>query len=308
MLPFETFEDPGSGSPTLRQLPLYVEPKEDEVLLSWLLRLATRLGVSLQTLVRAAFWIDDRREQSQWWRRPEPQMLWRVSDKSGVSIERLRRMTFESWSPVYRDDEAGDRLSAERFRAQPSRRPVFRYGLCEQCLEAEATLHLRTLWAIGWVAVCPKHASIMTARCQRCSSKLQIGSDSSVASFAPATCLECGSDLRYGLPAPAHPSVIRFQHTLLEGKRQGMTELTGLGRLSWMEVVALADVVLGMFWTETRPAQQQQAYLLFQKEYELSETRFLSTRYCDLALFCWLTEGGRMGQVRRSPWTGWPVG
>ena len=49
MLQFETFDDPDSGSPALRQLPLYVEPKEGEVLLSWLLRLATRLQVSLHT-------------------------------------------------------------------------------------------------------------------------------------------------------------------------------------------------------------------------------------------------------------------
>jgi hypothetical protein len=33
VLQFETFEDPDSGSLALRQLPLYVEPKENEVLL-----------------------------------------------------------------------------------------------------------------------------------------------------------------------------------------------------------------------------------------------------------------------------------
>ena len=70
VLPFETFEVPEPGTPTLQQLPLYVDPKEGEVLLSWLLRLATRLQVSLHTLVRAGFWIDDRRERAQWWRRP----------------------------------------------------------------------------------------------------------------------------------------------------------------------------------------------------------------------------------------------
>jgi hypothetical protein len=289
VLQFETFDDPDSGSPALRQLPLYVEPKENEVLLSWLLRLATCLGVSLQTLVREAFWIDDRRDRSQWWRRPEPQMLSRIATKTGISIERLRGMTLESWSPVYRDDEAGERFSAERFRADVPRRQGFRYVLCEQCLAAYPTPYLRTPWAIGWVAVCPEHASIMTARCQKCRGKLRIGRPSSATRFSPATCVQCGNDLRYGLDEPAHPSVVRVQNALLEGKREGTTELAGVGRLSWIEIVALVDVVLGMFWTDTTLGEQQRSYSLFRKEYEISETRLVSTRYRDLTFLAWLT-------------------
>jgi hypothetical protein len=77
---------------------------------------------------------------------------------------------------------------------------------------------------------------------------------------------------------------------LLEGKRQGTTEISGIGRVNWMQVVALADVVLGMFWTDVTPAEQQRVYSLFQKEYEISEARLCITRYCDLAFFAWLTE------------------
>jgi hypothetical protein len=295
VLQFETFDDPDSTSPALRPLPLYVEPRQNEVLLSWLLRLATRLEVSLHTLVRAAFWIDDRRERSQWWRRPEPQMLSRVSDKTGVSIERLRRMTFESWAAVYRDDEASERFSAERFRAEAPRRQGFRYVLCEQCLDAGGPSHLRTPWVIGWVAVCPEHASIMTVRCPKCTAKLRIGRTSSMARFSPTTCVRCGNDLRYGLHEPAHPSVIRLQHALLEGKRQGITQLAGIGRLSWMEVIALADVVLGMFWTDTAPGEQQRSYSLFQKAYEISQTQLHGSRFTDLAFFAWLTENWPRG-------------
>lgn len=295
MLQFETFDDPEGGSPALRQLPLYVEPQQDEVLLSWLLRLATRLGVSLHTLVRGAFWIDDRRERAQWWRRPELQMLSRIGAKTGISIERLRGMALEGWSPMYRDDEASERFSAERFRAEAPRHQGFRYVLCEQCLDAHAIPYLRMPWAMGWAAVCPEHASIMVARCQKCRAKLRIGQPSSIARFSPTTCVQCGNDLRYGVHETAHPCVIRLQHVLLQGKRHGTTEFCGIGCMSWMEVVALADVVLGMFWTDATPAQQQRAYSLFQKEYEISEAQLRSTRYCDLAFFAWLTESWPQG-------------
>lgn len=294
MLHFETFDDPEAGS-GLRRLPLYVEPKEDEILLSWLLRLATRLQVSLHTLVRGGFWIDDRRERAEWWRRPEPQMLSRIGAKTGISLGRLREMTFRRWTPVYRDDEASERFSAERFRAQAPRRLGFRYVLCERCLEAAATPYLRTPWAVGWVAVCPEHSTIMTARCPKCRAKLRIGQPSSVARFSPATCAQCANDLRYGLHEPAHPAVARLQQALLEGKRHGVTELAAIGHMRWMEVLAFVDVVLGMFWTDAAPAQQQQVHALFRKDYEISEMRLFSTRYCDLAFLAWLTEGWPYG-------------
>jgi len=294
VLHFETFDDPEAGS-GLRRLPFYVEPKEDEILLSWLLRLATRLQVSLHTLVRGGFWIDDRRERTEWWRRPEPQMLSRIGAKTGISLARLREMTFERWAPVYRDDEASERFGAERFRAQAPRRLGFRYVLCEQCIEAAAARYLRTAWAVGWVAVCPEHSTLMTARCQKCRAKLRIGRPSSIARFSPNICVQCGNDLRYSLHEPAHPAVVRLQQALLEGKRHGAAELAGIGRMSWLEVVAFVDVVLGMFWTDAAPAEQQRVHAWFRKDYEISETRLFSTQYCDLAFLAWLTEGWPQG-------------
>ena len=295
MLHFETFDDPEAGS-GLRRLPFYVEPKEDEVLLSWLLRLATRLQVSLHTLVRGGFWIDDRRERAEWWRRPEPQMLSRIGAKTGISLARLHEMTFERWAPVYRDDEASERFGAERFRAQAPRRLGFRYVLCEQCIEAAAAPYLRTPWAVGWVAVCPEHSTLMTARCQKCRAKLCLGLPSSIARFSPNVCVQCGNDLRYGLHEPAHPTVVRLQQALLAGKHHGSTEFAGIGRMSWLEVVAFIDVVLGMFWTDAAPAEQQRVHALFRKDYEICETQLISTRYCDLAFLAWLTEGWPQGK------------
>ncbi len=135
----------------------------------------------------------------------------------------------------------------------------------------------------------------MTARCQRCRAKLRIGLPSSIARFSPNICVQCGNDLRYSLHEPAHSAVIRLQQVLLEGKRHGATELTGIGRVSWLEGVSFIDVVLGMFWTDAAPAEQQRVYALFRKDYEISETRLFSTRYCDLAFLAWLTEGWPQG-------------
>ncbi len=289
VLPFETFDPLEPATPALLQFPLYVEPREGEVLLSWLLRLAMRLQVSLHTLVRGGFWIDDRHERAHWWRRPEPQMFSRISTRTGISTERLRAMTFERWS-VSRDDEANERFSAERFRLNTPRRRAFRYVLCEQCFDADPAPHVRVPWAIGWVAVCPEHATVMTAQCQRCRATLRFGPPSMTTHFAPMICVLCGNDLRYGLHEAARPSVVRLQQALIEGKRCDATKLPGIGHLSWMETMALVDVVLGMFWTDMTPAEQERGYSLFQKDCPVPHAPLCNTRYGDLAFLAWLTE------------------
>ena len=62
-------------------------------MLSWLLRLATRLRVSIHAIARQAFGIDDPRGFSQWWCRPDPQTLVKISERSALSAERVREMT-----------------------------------------------------------------------------------------------------------------------------------------------------------------------------------------------------------------------
>jgi hypothetical protein len=44
---------------------------------------------------------------------------------------------------------------------------------------------------------------------------------------------------------PADPRVLTLQETLFRGKREGTTELEGLGRFASPEIVGLADALLG---------------------------------------------------------------
>jgi hypothetical protein len=95
---------------------------------------------------------------------------------------------------------------------------------------------------------------------------------------------------------------------LLKGKRHGTTDLPGIGRLSWMEVVAFADVVLGMFWTDTTPAEQQQRHSLLWREFEISDAQLPDSRYTDLAFLAWLTESwphGRGPQIAMDMLSRW---
>src|SRR5487761_1061846 len=118
VLQFESIEDalrPAPKPVKSPPLPLYVEPAAEEALLSWLLRLATRLGVSFHVLARQAFGVDDRFGHTRWWNRPHPWTLARIAERTGVSVARLRSMTFVGLESAYRDDEAPARFAGRRY-------------------------------------------------------------------------------------------------------------------------------------------------------------------------------------------------
>jgi len=294
VLPSEAIDAPAVrtvfASTATRQFPLYVDPAPDEALVSWLLRLATRLGISMRALAHEAFVIDDRSGRSQWWRRPHPSLLERISHITGVSTLRLRRMTMETWAPVYRDDEASERFSQRCFTTIAPQWRAFRFAVCAQCLKADVTPYLRLSWTIGWLAVCPRHGTILTARCDRCRGKLRTPRYSWAVPFSPQNCTRCEDELWF-VDLPADPAVIRLQDALLRGKREGFIELEGIGRLSWMEMVALTDVLIGMFWTDQTFEEQQRVIWQFRQDFNVHWSEPPSVRYADLALLAWLTQG-----------------
>jgi hypothetical protein len=284
---------PASRSPAIRELPLYIRPVAGEALLSWLLRLATRLNVSTHVLARQVFAIDDRAGHSHWWCRPNPWALQRISNKTGVSIERLRAMTLTQWMPAYREDEDNERFGARHYALTAPERRARRLSVCAQCLEEDRTPHLRVWWMIGWVAVCPRHGTVLVSRCNWCHGKVRVGRLSGVISFAPRDCISCGKDLQDGVCWLADPAVTRLQTALLRGKRDGVTDLEGIGRLSWPETLALVDLMIGAFWTDTSVDEQAQ----IRAQHEDSDLapslvdRFYDTRYGSLLFLTWLLYG-----------------
>jgi hypothetical protein len=289
------------------QLPLHVEPAADESLISWFLRLGTRLDISTQTLARQAFGIDDSSNGSHWWFRPHPWKLKRISDKTGVDLQRLRGMTLHPWMPAYRDDEAPERFSHRRFRMMAPTWLTFPWGLCFQCLRSDAHPHVRLSWTIGWMAACAQHATLLITHCARCRTTLRAPRVSRARPFTPLACTVCGLSVCYE-QRPAHPSVIRLQNALLRGKRDGVTELEGMGSFSWREVVALADVLIGMFWTDPPLSRKRSLNGIFRQAFDVGLPGPYQIRYSALALFAWLTAdwpgsfGAQVGRGLLAQW------
>lgn len=276
-------------------LPIYVEPAPEEVLLSWLLRLATRLGVSLNTLAHQGLGLSHSAACMQWWRHPGPSVIARISDRTGVGAAQVGQMTFERFEPSYRDDEASARFTGRWYETDATRR-LHRFALCAPCLESEPRQYLRTEWLVGWVAMCPRHGTILVERCHRCHASVRLAPFSSIAALSPATCQRCGTSVLAEGHFVAHPSVVRIQTALWRGKREGITEIEGLGRLTWQELVALIDVLLGMMWVGVTHAVQHQILQLYtigiaDEPPVGNDTCIYNVRHASLRFLAWLVEG-----------------
>ena len=296
MLPFEAID----FAPTRAQhkpyrppqLPVYVAPLPDEGLISWLLRLATRLRVPMHTLAYSSFGVDDRRGHTRWWLRPHPWLLVRISERTGVPVNRLRTMTLRDYQPVYRDDEAGGRFCGRRFDTVPPDRHLFRFAICGACFDEDDRPYLRRGWLIGWVAVCSRHNIALIERCQYCRAILRISHWTAATLFAPGQCSRCGEVLSAAPHLPAHPSVTALQQMMLDAKLEGYLDLAGLGRLTWREFVVLADILFAGVtrWTTMEEAAQIRDLYVGSLEGEIGPG-FHDDRYGGLRFLAWLLEG-----------------
>jgi len=204
-------------------------------------------------------------------------------------------MTFEKWEAVYRDDEANERFSSQRYDARPPHRRKRRIVVCGQCLREDAVPNLRRAWLIGWTAICLRHQCLLITHCKACHRKLSGESKTFSVPVSIDSCNACGSKLSEAATevVPAHCSVLHLQEALLHGKREGFTELAGIGRLSWQETVALIDVVVGTFATNPIPDIYAHSIFLRQafSDFDCTDAGYASARYRSLVLLGWFLEG-----------------
>lgn len=271
------------------QLPIYVAPMADEVFLSWLLRLAGRLNVSMRTLTRDSFGIQQFLKRSHWRARPHPWLLTRISQKTGVSVRRLREMTFIDWHTSPSNDDANSRFSGRYFYGP--RREGVRFAVCGQCLHEDAQPYIRLHWLIGWVAMCPVHVTTLMTRCPGCKRALRAPSLGVESRVSFARCVHCSAWLVGGKTTPADESALRLQITLLTARRHGGVQIQGIGAMTWIELVALLDALLRMMWKPVGLPYWLEDWHIGAELPPLRTAQCWDGRYGSLLLLAWLLDG-----------------
>lgn len=281
--------------PALRHLPIHVEPLPDEALVSWLGRLAARYGMAPLALAEAMLGrrpSELQRSREAWWQRPGRDAIRTISQMTGVPAERVRATTFEDWAPCCRQEDASDRLSAQRFRlARPDDRRMRRFGVCPACLAADQEPYIRKTWTLGWVAMCCVHSTIMFSVCPTCHHTMRFPDFGSRKPFAPGICTNCRGAFADVACRAGHEAAVRLQEELLDVKRRGSAVLGGLGEVDWPTIIAAVDVLLGAVWIDTAPILRRRLRRRITDDLQLGHfTHGMADSYGALLILAWLLD------------------
>lgn len=150
--------------------PVHPKPLPDELLSSWLTRIASSNGLKLQTFCDRVFG----KERQLWNRdidRLAPEwLLASLAQHTGTPLNRVRETALD----IYRDRLYRERPPAGQLRwilpAGVYHRKRRRFGLqfCPQCLFEDNEPYFRTCWRVAALMFCPEHKVYLHDRCPAC--------------------------------------------------------------------------------------------------------------------------------------------
>ena len=219
-------------------LPVHFQPKEDELLSSWICRLALAHGADLasfksiimpaQTAKRAAVCHDiDRSTGSK--------LITTLAEKAGVPVDRVFASTlaayegslFERLSRRYRPAWFTPIWSNRPF----SLRPGLQY--CPLCLAQEEPYYRRK-WRLACVTLCTEHGVHLLDKCTECAAPISFQKAISNGprqhpSARMTFCYSCKSDLRRVRHESAGRHEISFQQRIERALEERWVEMPGIG-------------------------------------------------------------------------------
>lgn len=152
--------------------PIHFKPLPDELLSSWLVRLAHSHGLKVQTFCNLLFG-----NTRQLWNRDIDRLapdwlLQALSDRTGTPIEQVFQSTlrsYEGWLyPKMRTSSTLQWITALKLH----HRKFEGYGIqfCPQCLKNDKEPYFRKRWRVAFNTICVEHKCMLHDRCQNCGS------------------------------------------------------------------------------------------------------------------------------------------
>lgn len=215
--------------------PAHPKPLSDELLSSWIVRLAHANGLKLQTFCDRVFG-----KEHQLWNRDIDRLaprwlLTALAAHTGTPMTRVRETTLD----IYRGRLFRRRQTAGQLRwilpAGVYHRKRRRFGMqfCPQCLAEDQEPYFRTRWRVAALTFCPQHNLELHDRCPQCAEPVafhrsELGHPEITAAGPLCLCHACGFNLRGAKREPFDPYTVEIglmSHQLSElvaGQRSGL--------------------------------------------------------------------------------------
>jgi hypothetical protein len=282
--------------------PAHPRPLPDELLSSWIVRIAEANGIKLYTLTLSLFgdrltpWHRDIDRLAPKW------LLKQICAKTGVGY----------WDAYHTT------LTGYRTRLYPRRQtsgqlrwilPISTFGLdrrgygqqfCPECLAQDENPYFRRCWRVGFFTFCPTHGYMLLDACHACGAPValhrrDIGRDLAE-SKGLAYCHKCGADYRTApcQPALGADSQEHSMHRKLLHAVMGNSNVQSTYNLGFMGVLHQLCKVLGSsanagqlyHWVENQPGITAAA--LPSPRHATVESRRINERHALVSFALWL--------------------
>lgn len=213
--------------------PLHLKPQDDEILSSWLVRLAQAHGLKPYSFCHLAWpgksiWNRDIDKSA------DQDILTLLSDRTAVSEDRVFATTLHAYEGVISEHLNPFGHSRWILPVGVYHRTRTRYGLqfCPCCLAEDPKPYYRKYWRLGFVTVCTQHGCRLLDRCASCEGAVSPHRNS-VDPDALTVCSTCGADFREFIPYRDEHTTehVLFLTQLMEVMAQGYATLPTAGWL-----------------------------------------------------------------------------
>lgn len=183
--------------------PLHPKPLPDELLSSWLVRLAQAHGIKVQTLARLLFG-----SRHQLWNRDidrlaAPWLLDTLSSNTATPPDAVRQTTLRAYQGrlygAFRESSVLPWILPLKMYHRT--RKGFGLQFCPRCLAADATPYFRKRWRVAFYTYCSIHDVLLQDRCPQCHTPVifqrrELGRPDVIDAGPLTQCFACDFDLR----------------------------------------------------------------------------------------------------------------
>ncbi len=230
--------------------PIHLKPRANELLSSWMIRLAHSHGYKVERMCRILFG----RDHALWSRdvdRLAPSgVLAKLCEVTGAKPERANLTTLASYAGFLSEQVPPGGHSSWIVSLHISHRQRIAPGLmyCSRCLQHNDSAYFRRTWRLAFVTVCTEHGIVLHDTCWQCKSpvmphRVDIGKRGATPrdrSFV--RCWKCGCKLSHGDAKPCDEYLLAFTRSLEAVAESGFANLVnhlGLHSVSYFSGIRI---------------------------------------------------------------------
>jgi TniQ len=182
--------------------PIHFKPLPDELLSSWLLRLAHSHGLKVQTFCNLIFgnrlqvWNRDIDRLAPEW------LITELSDRTGATNEQVMNTTLQSYQGIlyHRHRASGTLAWIQSLKLHHRKFEGFGLQFCPECLAKDREPYFRKSWRVAFNTICTIHNCMLHDRCPYCDNgvafhRIDMGQAQYLITASLKECYYCRFDL-----------------------------------------------------------------------------------------------------------------